>query len=139
MRDYEQDHIVARVFRALNAYLVGGEGCPVPSQSLGECSIVDGETPNGLIYACVQWWSDAAPDWRKLAEIVRQEGGQNILIQHALLDEVNGDYGGRGVCGASLTIEFLPPGHPKIVPPLLEELAHDLAGLVGTATAEVTP
>jgi hypothetical protein len=117
-------HILSRVSKALNEYLVGGPGCPGDG-SLGECPLVQmskGHT-NHYYLAAVQWWPETTPDYKKVAEIVRAQGGKNITVEHVMIDEVNDEFDGRGPCGATLTVHFTAEGDDT-PPPVFDLEAH---------------
>jgi hypothetical protein len=92
MSDAEQPDIIFRVFHALNAYLVGGPGCPRPG-ALGECALAGEE--NGRYFAIVMWWRPGRICISKLAKIVRDQGGDNIWINHELYSDANCVRNGR--------------------------------------------
>lgn len=100
----ERQHIMQRVFQALNDYLVGGPGCP-RAGSLGECAAMD-EAPGGYV-ACVSWWAPGRINSTRLAQIVRDQGGVDIWINHELYSDANMARNGRDGAGCrGLEISF---------------------------------
>lgn len=98
--------LLTRVFAGLNDYLNDGR-CP-NGNALGECPIA---YIDGLYYvAHVAWWPETPPDWRRLASIVSEAGGCDLVIQQSLLDEPNEEEDSRGPCGTSLEITFKGQG-----------------------------
>jgi hypothetical protein len=96
--------IVSRVFRALNAFLIGRDGCP-DKASLGECALV--QEYRGHYIASVSWWPSGPIPSARLAEIVRGAGAIDIWIEHELFSDDNATRRGRdyGQC-RPLTISF---------------------------------
>lgn len=100
------DNVLDRVFNGLNIWLNGGQ-CP-DANALGECPIAYIHNLNYVAH--VAWWPETPPDWRRIAEIVREAGGSDIVIEQAILDEPNGEEDSRGPGGTSLTVTFSGQG-----------------------------